>query len=266
MSTFQGRTFDCIPSPPDHRNWQLADLLAAKVTRSPSERLQDAQIAALAKRVTALEAPVPPTPPIPPVPPTPPVPGGAVLFDVPVDLDQGAEGECVGFGTTHAILGSPNGSKTVSQQILDNPTAETIYQNAQKIDGQTPDEQSGTSVLAGLKAAKALGLIVAYHQAASMAEVQQAFVTGVGGALWGTDWHQDMMNPDASGQIHVTGPVVGGHCYWTRGYDPATDQYLIHNSWGTGWGRNGDALISSADLAKLLAASGEAWLVTKSAS
>ena len=98
---------------------------------------------------------MPPVPvPVPPAPNPPPAPGGAVLWDIPVWLDQGPEGECVGHGWAHALACTPK-PYNIGTQILQNPTAEQLYERAQFFDGSPPDEQSGASTGGGAKAARA---------------------------------------------------------------------------------------------------------------
>ena len=238
------RTFDRIPTPEHVR---------AFLRVSAEDKILQGQIDALAARVSVLEGKPAPTPT--------PTPSGAIHWPVGIVLDQEAEGECVGFGCAHLTASDPKPNPIVGSQIKQNPFAEHIYEAAQKIDGQTPDEQSGTSVGAGMKALQAAGVITAAHSTANIADVKAAL--SVGPVLIGSDWYTGQMTPDANDQVHVTGTVAGGHAYLLSGYDPASDQFVIHNSWGAAWGRNGDAWISTADLSKLLAAGGEAWSAVK---
>jgi hypothetical protein len=46
---------------------------------------------------------------------------------------------------------------------------------------------------------------------------------------------------------HVTGKVEGGHAVSIVGYDDTQGAWIIRNSWGTGWGMNGFALVSYDD-------------------
>jgi C1A family cysteine protease len=38
-------------------------------------------------------------------------------------------------------------------------------------------------------------------------------------------------------------PVLGGHCVVAVGYDDSKRQFIVRNSWGTGWGLNGYCLM-----------------------
>jgi C1A family cysteine protease len=45
-----------------------------------------------------------------------------------------------------------------------------------------------------------------------------------------------------TGNIPMPGPsdtVIGGHCVLAVGYDDSAQAFLIRNSWGKGWGKNG---------------------------
>jgi hypothetical protein len=90
----------------------------------------------------------------------------------------------------------------------------------------------------------------------------------------GINWYNDMFNPDpATGRLTVTGAVAGGHAICVRGVnalDPDNTYFVLRNSWGP-WGAKvnpdwtiapvgmaGDALLSRADLIRLLGEEGEA--------
>ena len=66
-----------------------------------------------------------------------------------------------------------------------------------------------------------------------------------------------MMDVDSGGYIHATGSNEGGHCYLYLGVDIEKQAFIIHNSWGKEWGRNGRAFISFDDYEKLRTSDGE---------
>ena len=82
-------------------------------------------------------------------------------WSLPVYLDQGYEGACVGFSWSHELAARP-----VEVQGVTNETARQVYFEAQRIDeweggaydGAIPFYE-GTSVLAGAKALQAQGKI-----------------------------------------------------------------------------------------------------------
>ena len=179
-------------------------------------------------------------------------------------LDQGQEGACVGFGTTNELLWNP-----VPVPNLDNTFArEKIYWVAQEDDpwpgGSYPNASpvyEGTGVLYGIKAAADLGYYTEYRWAKSEKELALG-VGHLGPAIIGVDWYAHMFEPDPSGFIHPTGGKQGGHCTLLTGINVELGYYTLHNSWGSSWGDNGDCKIKRTDMAKLLADSGEACIIT----
>lgn len=193
-------------------------------------------------------------------------------------LNQGREGACVGFGTTHELLWNP-----VPVPGLDAAFArEKIYWVAQENDpwpggsytGASPIYE-GTSVLYGVKAAADLGYYKEYRWATSETEMARA-VSYLGPAIIGVDWYEGMFAPDSKGYIHATGDKMGGHCCLVIGVNVDTPTgkttrkknnvegyYTIHNSWGPDWGDNGNCKISRADMRKLLGDNGECCIITE---
>jgi C1A family cysteine protease len=61
----------------------------------------------------------------------------------------------------------------------------------------------------------------------------------------------------ASGQVPMPAPgeaVIGGHAVMAAGYDDTNQRFIVRNSWGAGWGKNGCftipyAYLTSAQLA-----------------
>jgi hypothetical protein len=143
-------------------------------------------------------------------------------------------------------------------------TPDKVYDLSRQIDGDPnpEDPNAGSTVTGGAKACVQLGFISSYHWATTAAQVAQS-IQQIGPVVLGTDWTNDMFNPDPSGVIHPTGAVVGGHCYLAHGFDPTTGLIQLRNSWGSGWGIGGDAFISLADLDTLLTAQGEACVPIK---
>jgi hypothetical protein len=74
------------------------------------------------------------------------------LWPVGAVLDQQAEGACVGFGIVDALNAAAAGD--VDRAAAD---ALELYHDAQRVDDVPGENYSGTSVLAGLKAARSLG-------------------------------------------------------------------------------------------------------------
>lgn len=174
-------------------------------------------------------------------------------------LNQGSEGSCVGHGIAHSLIARP-----AEVQGIDHKFAkEVIYWTAQMTDpwegGSYPGASpfyEGTSVLAGIKVAHALGYFDSYKWGFSLNDM----IMGVGyhsPAIVGTLWYEGMRDTDHNGFIHATGKSIGGHCYLIRGVNVSGKAFLLRNSWGTGWGMGGDAWISFDDMEKLINNGGE---------
>jgi hypothetical protein len=163
-------------------------------------------------------------------------------------FDQGQEGACVGFAMSHELVARPK----------------KIYWEAQKIDpweggsypGATPVYE-GTSVLAGVKILKTLGYIEQYRWAFGLNDLVMA-VGYCGPAVLGVPWYEGMFSPHTCGYLHADGAAMGGHAILCKGVDVKARTFTLHNSWGSTWGNGGDALISWAEMEKLLHERGEA--------
>lgn len=191
---------------------------------------------------------------------TPPKPR-SYTWRVGTWINQGNTSSCVGHAFAHELAARP-----VVVEGLDHPDALAFYRRAQKLDPWPGEEPAyeGTSVLAGAKAVTETGHYTGYRWA--FAESQVALTVGYKGpVVMGTEWYADMMEPDSRGYIHPTGGLVGGHAYLIHRIDLRNDDYVIWNSWGLGWGRNGTARIKRADLAHLLSADGECCLPVRKA-
>jgi hypothetical protein len=176
-------------------------------------------------------------------------------WSVPVMLDQGNEGACVGFGWAHELAARPAPVPNITNQ-----TGFTIYHRAQQLDEWAGEDYEGSSVLGGAKAVTEMGYIHEYRWAlgpgAEAAENDLALAVGYKGpAVMGTYWYNDMFNPDADGYLRPTGGIAGGHCYLVHGYNLKRG-YKVWNSWGTGF----YGYITPADMITLLANDGEACI------
>lgn len=176
-----------------------------------------------------------------------------------VALDQGREGACVGFAITHELAARPAPVKG-----LGNGHAQGLYYDAQRIDpwpgGEYPGANpvyGGTSVLSGVKAARARGWFDSYRWSFSLNEL----ILGVGyhgPAVLGLNWYDDSYDPDPAGFIRPTGDYVGGHAILCRGVNVRDRYFILRNSWGPTWGQNGDCRVTFADMETWLARQGEA--------
>lgn len=174
-------------------------------------------------------------------------------------LDQKSEGACVGFAAAQNLQSTKR-----PQQLGDgNEVARAVYHGAQKIDEWEGEDYSGTSVLAGMKYLHDTGRVLRYNWAFGSNDALYA-LSWRGPVQVGVWWYSGMWDTDTAGFLHVTGQRVGGHSTLLSAIDPAGQFVTITNSWGPGWGRNGQAKLSFADLRRLLDdEAGEAVTVVK---
>lgn len=172
-------------------------------------------------------------------------------------LDQGYTSECVSFSMHHEALAVP------ARAIFDDDdaaaqAAHQRFHEMQLIDewsGEDPD--GGTSVLAGAKVMHKHGYFDEYRWAFNLRDVLLA-LSYEGPVVMGTDWHEDMYDPDSKGYIHPSGGNAGGHAYLLSSVSTFYRRVTVWNSWGYGWGMQGRAYLKWDDLEELLYAGGEA--------
>lgn len=203
---------------------------------------------------------------------------------VPMTLDQGPDGACVGFGYSHELAARPQSVTGINYSF-----AMALYFDIQRIDpwvgGAYPGAEEfyeGTSVLSGAQLLRERGFYTSYYWALTAREVAEG-IAYKGPAVLGLNWHEGMFEPDANGFLNDTGPVYGGHCvlahsvtikyklslkFWReRTWDDVDwekSYVTIHNSWGPSWGNNGTAKIRLSNLAGLLSRQGEACFPIRS--
>lgn len=190
------------------------------------------------------------------------------------EINQGRNGTCVGHGIAHEIAAKP------VVRPADEVLALQIYDLATELDpwpNNNHDRSTGTSVLAGMQAATQLGHYKEYRWAFGVEDLCLA-LGYKGPAVLGIHWYDSMFTPDVDGLINISGNVAGGHCLLTNqikcvwsstlpiaqrsfaNLDMDRSLARLHNSWGTGWGKNGDCFISLHNLDRLLQEQGEACI------
>lgn len=261
------------PSPPDERDYDLADYLDQEqpqveapveesdesvaplvgtdpITEAYNGMLSNRSVAPATKawaRVVT-EKLVGNTPA-----PDPPDPTGDVVWNIVPRLNQGETPHCVGFGWADFGNSDPiNDSYT-------NADGDAIYYECKVIDGE-PNAEDGSDVRSGAKAMLNRQRIAAYAFAKTL-DVAETWVKTKGPIVVGSDWMNDMFNPTNGGYVKPTGGVAGGHCYLWSGVLENGD-YEFTNSWGDGtdWpgSLNGQFRMTKADFASLYASNGEA--------
>jgi hypothetical protein len=188
-------------------------------------------------------------------------------------LDQGNAGSCVGNAMAHQLAASPD-----IYTGLDETFAVGLYYLAQQLDqwpggaypGASP-QYEGSSTLAGMKALQKHGYIKNYKWAFSLADAVLA-IGHHSPVVIGINWYNDMFTPDSKGFLHPSGGVAGGHDILVRAVkiifkdpagpktmanvDPNKSFVTLHNSWGKGWGINGEAYLTLTDFEKLITEDG----------
>ena len=164
--------------------------------------------------------------------------------------DQLNTPHCVGYAWMHWLAAAP---------IISWLNADGIYYLAQQNDEWEGEDYDGTSVRAGAKVLRMIGLIDSYKWCWDL-DMLITTVLDLGPVVVGTNWYTDMENPDKSGILHVSGNNLGGHAYAITGVSKKTELFRMKNSWNRIWGKNGRAYITFEDMAKLIKEDGEVCL------
>jgi hypothetical protein len=168
-------------------------------------------------------------------------------------LDQLKTPHCVGFSWAGWGISSP------VEDDWNNTHGHDIYSRCKQIDGFPGKD--GSTVRAGAKVLRAMGRLGTYFFAGSVDEALD-YLSKFGPVIFGTIWTEGLFKPTWIGKtIRPTGKVLGGHAWLAIGVD--VSYVTIRNSWGTDWGKGGDARISITDLRAIWKAGGEACAGTE---
>lgn len=165
-------------------------------------------------------------------------------------LDQGAEGACVGFAWAHELAAIPR------KVVVSDDYARNIYRRAQQLDQWEGEAYEGTSVLAGAKTLVEQGHMAEYRWAFGINETLLA-ISYAGPVVLGLNWYRGMMDTDSEGYIHPEGEIMGGHAIVAIAVHTSTRRVVLQNSWGAGWGNKGRCYLWWDSLGQLLAEHGE---------
>lgn len=167
-------------------------------------------------------------------------------------LDQGQTNSCVGFTCRQWMQTAPVMFKAAA------PTGLDVYQYALTVDEYNGEQDTGTSIRAGVKSLQHFGRVASYVFASTAEEVRQWIVGDKGSVIVGTQITENMAKPSAGGYMVPTGRILGGHAYLLMGYSVSRGAFRVCNSWGRGWGSKGRAWIRYTDFSDLLMARGDA--------
>ncbi len=134
-----------------------------------------------------------------------------------------------------------------------------LYAAATKLDdvvGSYPPNDTGSSGLAVMKAAKKKGWIGTYSHAFGLDHVLRSLVLRPG--ITGISWLSGCDVPDREGIVKWSGSVRGGHELELVGLVKERALVWFCNSWGTGWGRKGYFAMSFEDYERALHEQGDA--------
>ena len=160
--------------------------------------------------------------------------------------NQGQTPYCGAYSLLHLFEDGPVFQDAFNKSTpLFNPVS--FYNKCKEIDGTKTE---GTTIHAGAKVAKNLGLISEYRWVNSSEDAAKALLIH-GPLVAGTHWYGGM-EADKSGRMRVSGALNGGHAYVLNGVDLDKKVFRIKNSYGKEWGKNGHGFISFEDMDKLL--------------
>jgi hypothetical protein len=169
-------------------------------------------------------------------------------------LNQGTTPHCVGFAWAGWGISDPVEDKWTDCM------GHSIYRECKVLDGD-PGAENGSTVRSGAKVMVRRKRVGTYFFAQSVDEALD-YLARYGTVVFGSVWTEAMFNPSHfTHVIRPTGKVVGGHAWLAIGVDSRF--VTIRNSWGTDWGRGGEARITITDLKAIFKQGGEACAATE---
>lgn len=175
--------------------------------------------------------------------------GNAVIWNrySPI-LDQGGLGSCTGNAMTGLLGTAPFSTSINAAARFDEDFAVGLYELATELDsfpGTYPPTDTGSSGIGVAKAARRMRLISSYRHAFTTNALIYALHAGP--VIVGVPWYNNFYTPvGPDSEIQISGPIVGGHEFVVRGYDPVSRLFLADNSWGRSWGTGGSFHFSTA--------------------
>lgn len=172
-------------------------------------------------------------------------------------LDQCDLGACTGFAMAGALMAGPLWSNM--RQPLNETAAVQLYSMATTFDdipGTYPPNDTGSSGLSVAKAAKRLSYLHSYHHAFGLGQALRALAAQP--VLLGIPWYGGFDHPVGSEcELRISGGIRGGHEVYLCEVDVENRYVRLVNSWGSGWGKDGTAVLSFRTLDTLLRSDGD---------
>ena len=188
--------------------------------------------------------------------------------DVPI-YDQGDIGSCVGNGTAGVI-------NFIQPQVA--PSRLFIYYNARVIEGD-PQQDGGAEIHDAITSVVKQGvcpeslweydttkfavepdeeaystaktdLVTDYFSLQTISDLKQCLASGYP-IVFGATVFEELESSEVarSGVLPMPtnpGNPIGGHCMVLVGYNESQNQFIVRNSWGSGWGQKGYLMIPYA--------------------
>lgn len=180
------------------------------------------------------------------------VPRTSRYYRTGVILDQGRTNSCVGYSCRQWMQTAPVMYKAGS------PSGWDVYQYALTVDEFHGEQDTGTSLRAGIKSLQHFGRVESYVWAGSADEVRAWIMSDKGSVIVGTQITENMVKVDSNYYMNPTGRLLGGHAYLLMGYSVPRQAFRVCNSWGRSWAQQGRAWLRFSDFSDLLSARGDA--------
>jgi hypothetical protein len=164
--------------------------------------------------------------------------------------NQGDLGSCTGNAEAGLLMTDPY---YAAGRNLTEKDAIKLYEKATRLDrigGQYPPDDTGSSGLAVMKAARSFGYISGYRHTFGLHDALKV-ISSVP-AITGVGWYEGFDKPDPHGFVRISGSVRGGHEFEIVGLDTETKRVRACNSWGPDWGDGGFFEFSWDDFDRLL--------------
>lgn len=176
-------------------------------------------------------------------------------------FNQGSIGSCTANAALGTLVCDPLwepglSAKMTEATAVDLYAAETLIDDDQLM-GHFPPDDTGSTGPWSMRALEQWGWIDDYVHTRST-HVALGLLNKAPISI-GVPWTRSMFTPDKTGTIHVdpTSGLAGGHQVAVVGNDAENQRVYIRNSWGPGWGIDGHAWLSWAELEYLLTEGGD---------